>query len=171
MNSFNKSLIMKNIMRIFVLFLLIISTAKAQEFVFSMEVSGDTVLLGNYVELTYTIENAKGKFEAPSFEGLRVVAGPNYSNSISIINGEMKSKESFSYYLEPPDVGIFTIDPAFFIKDGNTYESRPLEIIALPNPDGIKTHPRKKIYRDSFNLDDFNKNIQPKKKKRKLKKI
>ena len=99
---------MKNIIISFMLILASFSSSKAQDFVFSMEVSGDSVLLGNYVELSYTIENAQGKFEPPSFEGLDIISGPNYSSSISINNGEMKSLESYSYYLAPPEVGVYT---------------------------------------------------------------
>jgi hypothetical protein len=162
---------MKNKIILLVLFCFSFAIANAQDFVFTMEVSGDSLLLGNYLEISYTIENAQGKFEPPSFEGLDIVSGPNYSSSIAINNGEMTSKESYSYWLMPKDIGLYTIDPAYFLKDGETFESKPLEIVVLPNPDGIKTNPQRKIFKDSFGTEGIKPELKPKKKKRKLKKI
>ena len=146
-------------------------SVQAQDFSFSVELSSDTVLVGNYIELSYKLENAKGKIVPPNFKGFAIISGPNISSSISIINGDMSSSESYSYYLEPEDVGVYEIDPAYVEIEGESYESRPLEIIVLPNPDGIKTTPNNKSYKDSFSFGKSKADKKPKKKKRKLKKI
>ena len=128
-------------MRIFlsILFLLTaVSSIVAQEVKFSVAVSSDTLLVGNYLELKYTIENAQPNgFEPPSFANMEIVGGPNTSTSISIVNGEMTQSASYSYYLKPPDIGAYTIPPAFLKNGDSGIETPPIEIYVLPNPDGV----------------------------------
>lgn len=118
--------------------LAILGAAVAQEVKFSVSVSSDSILVGNYLELKYTIENTQPNgFEPPSFADLEVVGGPNTSTSISIVNGEMTQSASFTYYLRPPDIGAYTIPPAFLKTDESGIETPPIEIYVLPNPDGV----------------------------------
>lgn len=116
---------------------------QAQEASIKVEVSTDTVLLGNYFELKFTLENAGGKFEAPDLTGFDIVGGPNSSTSMSIINGQVKRSSSYSYYLRPVDIGSFTIPPAFVTTKEEVLETVPLEIVVIPNPDGIVQHPNR----------------------------
>lgn len=108
----------------------------------SVEVSSDTLLLGNYFELKYTIENADmSALEVPDLSAFKVLSGPNTSSSISIMNGRMTQKASLAFYLEPPDIGSYTIPPAYLTVDETTVETPPIEIIAIPNPEGIIRQP------------------------------
>lgn len=118
------------------------ASMQGQDVKFSVEVSNDTLLVGNYLELKYTIENgAANGFEPPKLNMHDVVGGPNTSTSMSIINGEMTQSASFAYYIKPDDIGAYTIPPAY-LKDGeNTFETPPIEIIVLPNPEGIVQRP------------------------------
>ena len=114
----------------------------AQDASLSVEVSSDTVLVGNYFELKYTIENADmSGFESPDLHKLNVIGGPNSSTSISIINGNMSQKSSAAYYLKPEEVGSYTIPPAFLNTGESILESPPIEIIVMPNPEGIIQQP------------------------------
>jgi len=109
---------------------------------FSVNVSSDSVLFGNYIEVTFNLENAKGgKFDAPSFKDFRIISGPNYSSSISVINGDMSQSASYSYQLEPKDIGNFYIEPASIRVEGEILETEPIEILVVPNPDGIIERP------------------------------
>jgi len=106
---------------------------------FSVEVSTDSVLLGNFIEVKFTLENAKGtNFEAPDFSTFKIVSGPNTSSSYSVVNGEASQSVSYSYYLEPLDIGNYFILPASILVKDRTLETEPLELIVAPNPDGIK---------------------------------
>jgi hypothetical protein len=58
-----------------------------------VEVSADTIPVGEIVEVTYTIENGDGEFEAPDFNGLPVISGPNTSSSFVYQNGKMSSSQ------------------------------------------------------------------------------
>jgi hypothetical protein len=66
-----------------------------------VEVSADTIPVGEIVEVTYTIENGDGEFEAPDFNGLPVISGPNTSSSFVYQNGKMSSSQSYTYLFRP----------------------------------------------------------------------
>jgi len=110
---------------------------------FSIEVSNTEVLLGNYIEVTFILKNAKGqKFEAPNFKNFDIVGGPNQSSSFSMMNGKTTQSISYTYYLQPKEIGNFYLEPAFIEADGLTMETQPIEILVLENPDGIIQKPK-----------------------------
>ena len=55
----------------------------------TVEVSDDTLYLGNAVGIKYSIKNIVGDFQPPEFKGMRLVAGPMVSSSFSMINGKV----------------------------------------------------------------------------------
>jgi len=129
----------------------------AQEAKFTVTVSNDSVLLGNYIEVTFSLENAvMEEFQAPVFEGFRIISGPNQSSSFSMMNGKVTQSASYSYYLEPKDIGNYYIAPAFVITEESTLETAPIEILVAPNPDGIIQNPQSK--QDVFGGDFFGRN-------------
>ncbi len=80
----------------------------------------------------FTVEfkiNSKGRdFQAPSFEGFRILGGPNTSYSSYMDNYGMRFNVSYSYVLQAREVGTYTIDPASIEVDGQTYRTQPLTI-------------------------------------------
>ncbi|MEM6965463.1 MAG: BatD family protein, partial [Bacteroidota bacterium] len=127
---------------------------------FSVEVNKTSVLLGNYIQVTFTLKNAGGnQFEAPAFEGFDIVGGPNQSSSFSMMNGVTTQSTSYTYYLKPRDVGNLFVEPAFITVDGQTLETQPIEIIVLENPDGIIEQPQRRspnrMDMFQFPSDDF----------------
>lgn len=104
----------------------------------TVEISSDTLPIGNFIQLKYTLENASGSFEMPELDGLRVVSGPNTSSSMSMINGEVTQSSSYTLYLEPFDIGTAVINPAYINTEQGRIESGPIVINVLDNPDGIK---------------------------------
>ncbi len=123
---------------------------------FEIEVSSDSVLVGNYIIVSVTANNLEGRqFEAPDFDGMQVINGPNISNSIQIINGEKSSKATYTYHVKPPDVGLYTISPAYMISSEGTVETLPQEINVYPNPENIITTPSTKSNEFFFNFDGF----------------
>ncbi len=171
------------IRQIFLFITLSISTGLyAQSFV--IETSSDSVLVGNYIIISFTAENLDGQFEAPDFDGMQVLSGPNVSNSIQIINGDKSTKATYTYHVQPPDVGIYTISPAYIVDEESTLETIPLVINVYPNPENIITPPKSSANEFFFNFDQFspfgNRDdihkvptppIPPKKPKRKYKRI
>ena len=128
---------------------------------FNIQISSDSILYGNYIEVRFTIENLEGDFEAPDFSDFIVLSGPNITSSMQFFNGKMSSKKIYSYYLEPRDQGQFFIKPAYLVLPDNTLETIPVEINVYPNPEGKRIVPNMKNESFKFNfqkeLDDFQK--------------
>lgn len=118
------------------------ATIWAQAPKFSVSVSSDTVLLGNYFELKFTVENAGvTAFDPPSLHEFHLIGGPNTATSMSIVNGKVSQSATYTYYLQPVDIGVFTIRPAYLTAGDAAMETPPIDIIVVPNPDGIIHRP------------------------------
>jgi len=94
-----------------------------------VEVSADTIALGEIVEVTYTIENGDGKFQAPDFNGLPVVSGPNTSSSFIYQNGKMSSSQTYAYLFRPQEEGTMKIPEAAYVDQSQTLKIDSVEII------------------------------------------
>ena len=148
---------MKSIILLSISFFIGISLFAQEGANFKAEVSTDSVLLGNYIEVTFTLENANMEdFQAPTFEGFQIISGPNQSSSFSMVNGKVSQQASYSYYLEPRDIGNYYIPPASVSTGEQVLETIPIEIMVAPNPDGIIQQPNNR--RESFGSDFFGRN-------------
>ena len=107
----------------------------AQEVKITANISMDTVLLGSYVEVEYTIDNANGRFVAPPLDSFYVVSGPNQSSSYSMINGEVTQRASYAYYLMPTKPGHYVIESGQFRVGESTYQTPSLNLYVMENPD------------------------------------
>jgi hypothetical protein len=139
---------------------------------FTATVSSDSILLGNYFEVQFELKDGKGKnFQTPSFTAFDVVGGPNQSSSMRIINGEVTQSMSFTFYLEPKETGNFYIEPASIEVDGKVLETQPLQVIVVPNPDGVIQRPqgqeREGDWMQPFWENERPREPEPPKKKRK----
>ncbi len=112
--------------------------ATAQEMRFFVQVSRDTILEGHLVQLTYQIENAKvEEFEPPTFEGFTLVAGPQQSSSMRILNGQVSRQASITYILASTSSGVFVLEPARLSLGDKVLECPRKTIVVLPNPGEI----------------------------------
>lgn len=141
--------------RVFILLLIslifnvIAAAQKAPKF--TVEVSSDSILLGNYFMVKFTVENANvDDFQAPDFSDFHIISGPNISSSMSMVNGEVSQKASYTYYLEPKDIGNFYVQPASVNTGKEVLETTPLEVMVVPNPEGIIQKPQ---MQEHFNFD------------------
>ncbi len=141
-----------------------------QDAVFSAKVNMDSVLIGNYIEVTFKVENvSNAKIEAPNFRGFKVVGGPNYSSSMQVINGDMTQSVSNTYWLEPTEVGQYFIEPASVSNGEELLETPPIEINVYHNPDNIvQNAPQQQ--QDDFWFSWPDRKATPKKKKKVKKK-
>lgn len=131
---------MKKLALINLLLLLGMLNIHAQEdATFKLALRSDTILLGNYFEVKFSLNNASGtNFSPPTFDEFVVIGGPNQSSSFSMVNGVTNQSMGFSYYLQPREVGNYFIEAASIEANGVVLETQPVEIIVLPNPDGEK---------------------------------
>jgi len=120
---------------LFTLFLGMVSSAHSQEkALLTARVSADSVLLGNFFELTITLEDAPLRhLEMPIMEGFEIVGGPKMSSNMSIINGKVSQTTSHSYFYKPLEIGLYAIPPIFVETDSETLETDPIEIFVVPN--------------------------------------
>ncbi len=169
---------MKHVFIILYAICLGIGTSYAQDEGFYLNLSNDTILAGNVLQVSFIANNVSGQFDAPDLEGLNVVSGPNTSSSMSMINGTVAQHASYSYGIYIENIGEVIIPPAFFVTKEGTLETEPTSVIVLPNPEGIIEQPPSQsgLFQFNFpNKPEGNKehkgSIKSKKKKRKLKKI
>lgn len=149
-----------------------ISIGFSQDFKFEVSVSSDTILMGNHFELTFAVENAsRGNFEGPKFENFDLVGGPNYSSSMTILNGEMSQSTSYTYYLKPKHAGSYDLGPAYFNTEKEDITSPIITVYVKENPDGIQQDPNGLSPRSSSDSKRLNKEKENKLKKYKMKKL
>lgn len=110
---------------------------------FTVQVSNDSILMGNTFQVVFSLENAQGNnFQAPDLSlFFDVISGPNVSSGMQMINGQINQSISYTYYLQPREIGVFFIEAASIETAENYLETAPLEVIVVPNPKGIQQSP------------------------------
>jgi len=97
----------------------------------SVSVSADTIVLGDYIELRYTLENLQTQLNVRDFPGFEIIGGPNTSSRMSIINGEVSRSATYTYFLRPISPGMHRIEAIEFESEGQRFFSSPMQIIVL----------------------------------------
>lgn len=113
------------------LFLLVIASFQMSGQGFTAQVSSRKVQVGTPFELAFTIAVQASNFNAPNLNDFEVVAGPNQSSSIQIINGAVSQQLVISYGLVPKKEGKLTIGPATIISGNQKIASNPITIEAV----------------------------------------
>lgn len=129
----------KRMKRAFLTYILLlvsmVCSAAANEF--TVKVSSSTVEVGQRFQVTFTINAQGGNFSSPSFEGFRVLGGPNQSQSMQVINGTVTQSNSISYVLVAQKKGTYTIGAASIESGGKTKKTEPVKIQVVDNdPNG-----------------------------------
>jgi acetaldehyde dehydrogenase (acetylating) len=108
-----------------------------------VDVSSDTVALGETIEVTYTIENGEGKFIMPDMKDLPLISGPNSSSSYMYQNGKMSSTQSYSFVLLATEAGKLVVPGTIYQTGKDKLTINPVEIIVL-GEDGKAAAPKNK---------------------------
>ena len=120
----------KLIAYIFLIIGLFLPAISAQSFTASVD--NTTVGLNDRFQVTFTFEgtdvNNLSGFNAPDFAGFMVLSGPNQSTSMQIINGSVSASLSYSFYLQPKNLGRYTIGSASIKYKGTPYKTDPIGI-------------------------------------------
>ncbi len=86
--------------------------------------------LNRSFQIVYEISNAEGKdFRPPSFSEFKILSGPNSSQSMTIVEGEIKRSTKYSFLLKTLNEGRFHVDPASIKVNGKTIRSNSLDIV------------------------------------------
>ena len=109
----------------------------AQSVRFEASTDARQILLGDYLQVTFSLHNADGSdFRPPSFDNCQVLAGPGSSVQTTIINGQISKTIAYTYTLRPERKGKLTIGPASIVAGGRQLRSKPLDITVLEAPAG-----------------------------------
>ena len=121
----------------------------AQDVGFQAMVDRNQVGLGEQFTLSFTLSNAGtggGKnLQLPDLSKFHIMGGPNQSTSMQIINSAVSSSITYSYVLQPKEIGKFTIGAGSIDVGGKTYKSGPVVI------EVVKGQPRPKQQPDVSN--------------------
>ncbi|MBQ8271780.1 MAG: protein BatD [Tidjanibacter sp.] len=116
----------KKILLFFVAILSFAGVALGEEISFEISVP-KVVAVGEPFGVEFSINSSPRNFEAPTFEGFDVLAGPSTSTSSSVqfTNGKMTKSENhtYSFVLVANSEGEFTIGEASVRADGKTYKT------------------------------------------------
>jgi hypothetical protein len=119
---------MKRVYSIVLLLMLQSSLLFAADIHFTATVSKTEVSTTEQFEVTFAINGNGDRFTPPSFTGFLIVAGPNVSTSMSVINGNASSSMEYSYVLIAAKPGSYTIGPASIVVNGKQLSTKPINI-------------------------------------------
>jgi len=111
---------------IFSIFFALAGGLKAQQFTASAD--HNSVGLGDIVQVSYTLNGANGsEFQPPAFSNLRIISGPNISNSINM-GAHVSISSSYSYVLQAIKIGKVIIRSASISVNGKRIFSNSIAI-------------------------------------------
>ncbi|MEW5843923.1 MAG: BatD family protein [Bacteroidota bacterium] len=112
------------------LFVVFIQTANAQKF--SATVDKTTVGQYDQFQVYFTFDggdiNGLSNFRPPAFGGFKILSGPNQSSSMQIINGKVSGSITYSYILQPTNIGNYSIGSASVEYGGKSYNTNTLNV-------------------------------------------
>ncbi len=104
----------------------------AQDVTFQASVDKNPVGMNDQFTLILSLSSSGaggGKnLQLPDLSKFRIMSGPNQSSSMQFINGAVSSSVSYSYVLEPKEIGKFTIGSVAIEVAGKTYHTNPIAI-------------------------------------------
>ncbi len=111
---------------------------------FDASVSKSKLGLNERLRIDFKMNGDGDNFSPPSFEGFKVIGGPNQSVSRSWVNGQRNYSKSYSYFLAPTKKGTLQIGQASVEIDGEVYKTNPLTIevtsaVSQPNNSNVAT--------------------------------
>lgn len=95
---------------------------------FEAKVSKDQLGINERLRIDFEMNQDGDNFRPPSFEGFRIVGGPNQSISNSWVNGKRSFSKTYSYFLAPLKRGTLTIGQATIEIEGSIYKTSPVEV-------------------------------------------
>lgn len=96
---------------------------------FTTSVSKNKLGVNERVKITFSI-NKQGadNFTPPSFKNFKVVAGPSQSINQSWINGTVTFSQSYTYILQPNNIGTYTLPGGTIDLNGEKLKSNTVKV-------------------------------------------
>lgn len=108
--------------------LILLAGALSAQVKFEAKVSKEKLGVNERLRVDFEMNQDGDNFQPPSFNGFRVVAGPNQSVSNMWINGKRTYSKTYSYFLSPTAKGTFTIGQASIEIDDEIYKTIPIDV-------------------------------------------
>jgi hypothetical protein len=141
----------------FPIFFLLFIEAVPQNFEGSA--SATSVGLNDRFEVSFTFSgqdiNGLKNFSPPDFKNFLILSGPNQSTSMQIINGARSGSVSYSYYLQPRNLGKYTIGSASIVQNEKTFKTTPFNIEVIKG----STQPQKQDQDAGVSNEEIAKNL------------
>lgn len=103
--------------------------AKAQTPAFYAQVSKNKVAVGEQFQIAFTLNGPGNNLVYSNLKDFNIHMGPNQSQSMSIVNGNMSQSTTISFIISAKKEGKITIGPASVIANGNQkLETAPIVI-------------------------------------------
>lgn len=113
---------------LFLLGFVLYSLAATAQVQFDAKVSKKSLGINERLRIDFEMNQDGDNFRPPSFDGFKVVGGPNQSISNSWINGKRSFSKTYSYFLAPQTRGKVTIAQATIEIEGETYKTLPIAV-------------------------------------------
>ena len=113
---------------IYILFVVFFCGVTHAQVKFDAKVSKKRLGINERLRIDFEMNKDGDNFSPPSFDGFRVVGGPNQAISNSYFNGKRSYSKTYSYFLSPQSRGNFTIGQATIEIEGETYKTLPVKV-------------------------------------------
>lgn len=104
----------------------------AQDGSFVASVDKNPVGVSDQFTLSFTLQNAGSgggrNLKLPNLDNFRIMMGPSTTSNMQYINGVVSSSFTYSYVLQPKNVGRFTIGAATIEVGGKTFSTSPITV-------------------------------------------
>ncbi len=117
---------MKKRLYIFLIFITTWINIQAQSF--TSQVSKNKVAVGEVFQVAFVVDGAAGNVTLPNFKDFDVAGGPNQSQSMSIVNGNMSQSTTISLFIAAKKEGKFIIGSASINAGGQKLDTKPIAI-------------------------------------------
>ena len=114
--------------RLVLVFLFITSFAIAQTPSFIAQVSKNRVAVGEVFQVAFTLNGSGNNLVYPNFNEFNIYSGPNQSQSMSMVNGNISQSTTISLFIAAKKEGKFTIGIATVMAGGQKLETKPIVI-------------------------------------------
>ncbi len=131
-------------------------TAVHAQIKFYANTNTKSVPLNQNFQLNYVVENGQAKsLTPPNLGDFQVLSGPNTSQSMQWINGNVSQSVTYSYILRPKKEGTFKIGKGVANIEGANMESNELTIsVTAPVQQQAQQQRRRDPFSDPFFQDD-----------------
>ncbi len=128
--------------------LMVVCAANAQV-QFTATASRTSVQVGENIEVTFTFSGVSTGVPTPQptdFSNLDLVGGPSTSTQTSIVNGQVSSQKSFTYYFRAKAPGQATIGPVQASIRGRNYTTSPIQIAVAAAGEKARAGQRDEVF-------------------------